>query len=85
MSVTAWPPLFYKNYTALLETLDIPTVHQPLSWFLNSKVPGAEGTLWAADPTPYPGSLRNVFSRDFYLYEKVVKFSDNVTHFFTLR
>jgi len=85
VSVTAWPPLFYKNYTALLETLDIPTVHQPLSWFLNSKVPGAEGTLWAADPTPYPDSLRNVFSRDFYLYKKVVNFSDSVTHFFTLR
>jgi len=85
VSVTAWPPLFYKNYTALLDILDVQTVHQPLSWFLNSKVPGAEGTLWAADPTPYPGSLRNVFSRDFYLYDKVVNFSNNVTHFFTLR
>ena len=54
-SVTAWPPLFYKNYTCLLKTLDVETTHQPLSWFLNSKVKGAEGTLWAAAPTPYEG------------------------------
>ena len=30
-SVTAWPSLFYKNYTCLLEELRVETVHQPLS------------------------------------------------------
>jgi predicted NAD/FAD-binding protein/cytochrome b involved in lipid metabolism len=85
VSVTAWPPDFYKNYTCLLSTLGIETVHQPLSWFLNSKVPGAEGTLWAADPTIYDGSLRKVFAADFARYEAVVRFSRRVTNFFTLR
>ena len=84
-SVTAWPPLFYKNYTCLLNKLDIETVHQPLSWFLNSKVPGATGTLWAADPTPYEGSLRNVLKKDFAVYEKVVKFSDRMCNLLTFR
>ena len=60
VSVTAWPPLYYKNYTALLAEMGVETCPQPLSWFLNSKVPGSEGTLWAADPTVYPGSLRKV-------------------------
>jgi hypothetical protein len=33
VSVTAWPPLFYKNYTCLLDMLGIETVHMPLvSW-----------------------------------------------------
>jgi predicted NAD/FAD-binding protein len=84
-SVTAWPPLFYKNYTCLLNELGIGTVHQPLSWFLNSKVPGAVGTLWAADPTPYDGSLRNVLRKDFEVYERVVRFSDRVCNLFTFR
>ena len=84
-SVTAWPPLFYKNYTCLLNKLDVETVHQPLSWFLNSKVPGAVGTLWAADPTPYDGSLRNVMRKDFDIYDKVVRFSDKMCNFFTMR
>ena len=84
-SVTAWPPLFYKNYTCLLNELDIETVHQPLSWFLNSKVPGAVGTLWGADPTPYEGSLRNVLKKDFAIYERVVHFSDRMCNLFTFR
>lgn len=84
-SVTAWPPLFYKNYTCLLNELKIETVHQPLSWFLNSKVPGAVGTLWAADPTPYEGSLRNVLKRDFEIYGKVVRLSDSLCNLFTMR
>ncbi|KAK1745800.1 putative fatty acid hydroxylase-related protein [Skeletonema marinoi] len=84
-SVTAWPPLFYKNYTCLLNKLNIETVHQPLSWFLNSKVPGATGTLWAADPTPYDGSLRNVLKKDFAVYEKVVRFSDRMCNLLTFR
>ena len=84
-SVTAWPPLFYKNYTALLEELGVETVHQPLSWFLNSKVPGAVGTLWGADPTPYEGSLRNVLKKDFDIYGKVVRFSDACCNLFTCR
>ena len=84
-SVTAWPPLFYKNYTCLLKELEIETVHQPLSWFLNSKVPGAVGTLWAADPTPYEGSLRNVLKKDFEIYGKVVRLSDSLCNLFTLR
>lgn len=85
VSVTAWPPVFYKNYTALLEKLNIETVHQPLSWFLNSKVPGAEGTLWAADPTVYEGSLRKVFAKDFSIYKKVEVISRRVSELFTLR
>lgn len=85
VSVTAWPPVFYKNYTALLKYLDIETVHQPLSWFLNSKVPGAEGTLWAADPTVYDGSLRKVFEKDFRLYKAVERFSKYTCDLFTLR
>ncbi|KAL9182567.1 hypothetical protein ACHAXT_013219 [Thalassiosira profunda] len=84
-SVTAWPPLFYKNYTCLLDRLGVETVHQPLSWFLNSKVPGAVGTLWAADPTPYEGSLRNVLRKDFEIYDRVVKISDKMCNFFTFR
>jgi len=84
-SVTAWPPLFYKNYTCLLNKLDVQTVHQPLSWFLNSKVPGAVGTLWAADPTPYEGSLRAVLEKDFDIYGRVVHFSDTMCNLFTFR
>lgn len=84
-SVTAWPPLFYKNYTCLLNKLNIETVHQPLSWFLNSKVPGAVGTLWAADPTPYDGSLRNVMKKDFAIYDRVVRFSNTMCNLLTFR
>lgn len=71
VSVTAWPANLYKNYTALLQHLNIPTVHQPLSWFLNSKVPGYEGHLWGADPRVYDGSLRKVFEKDFRLYSVI--------------
>jgi len=85
VSVTAWPPVFYKNYTALLDYFQIETVHQPLSWFLNSKVPGAEGTLWAADPKLYEGSLRNVFKKDFERYRLVERLSNCITSLFTLR
>jgi len=85
VSVTAWPPLFYKNYTCLLDYLGIETVHQPLSWFLNSKVPGYEGILWESDPRDnYPNSLRKVFEKDFARYGTVVNFSRAVTKFFTL-
>jgi len=84
-SVTAWPPLFYKNYTCLLNKLEVETVHQPLSWFLNSKVPGAVGTLWAADPTLHDGSLRNVLKKDFDIYERVVRYSDTMCNLFTFR
>jgi len=84
-SVTAWPPLFYKNYTCLLNKLKVETVHQPLSWFLNSKVPGAVGTLWGADPTPYEGSLRNVLKKDFDIYGRVVRISDALCNLFTFR
>ena len=48
--VTAWPPLLYKNYTALLKEFRVETTPMPLSWFVNSKVKGREGFLWAADP-----------------------------------
>lgn len=84
VSVTAWPPVFYKNYTCLLDYLGIETVHQPLSWFLNSKVPGYEGVLWECDPKEYDGSLRKLFASDFAKYRAVVNFSRNVTKFFTL-
>lgn len=85
VSVTAWPTMFYKNYTCLLAKMGIETVHQPLSWFLNSKVPGYEGTLWECDPEVYPGSLRQVFAKDFEIYRQVVSFSRNVTAFFTMK
>jgi hypothetical protein len=85
VSVTAWPPIFYKNYTCLLETLGIETVHQPLSWFINSKVPGYEGTLWEADPAVYKGSLRQIFEHDFRLYKFCTDFTRNVTNCFTLK
>ena len=85
VSVTAWPPILYKNYTCLLEHLGIETVHQPLSWFINSKVPGYEGILWEADPAVHDGSLRKVFEKDFRLYKRVVDFTQAVTDFFTLR
>lgn len=84
-SVTAWPPTFYKNYTCLLEALGVETVHQPLSWFLNSKVEGAVGTLWAADPSKPEASLRRVLKKDFEIYGKVVQFSDTVCNLFTMR
>jgi len=85
VSVVAWPPLFYKNYMCLLNTLNIETMDIPLSWFVNSKVPGAVGTLWAADPKPYEGSLRNVMKKDFEVYEKVIRFSHRVCNLFTMR
>ena len=84
VSVTAWPAAYYKNYTALLEAFNIETVHMPLSWFLNSKVPGCEGTLWGADPRVYEGSLRKVFEKDFKCYSAVEKFSRYTTDLFCL-
>lgn len=85
VSVTAWPPLYYKNYTALLAELNIPTTHIPLSWFLLSKVPGCEGSLWGADPRVYEGSLRKVFEKDFRCYAAVEKFARYTTDFFLLK
>ena len=84
VSVTAWPPLLYKNYTLLLDRLGIETTGMPLSWFINSKVPGSEGFLWAADATESEGSLRQHFAEDFRRYSKVVPFVRSVTNFFTL-
>lgn len=84
VSVTAWPALYYKNYTALLKELGIQTTHQPLSWFLNSKVPGCEGSLWGADPRMYEGSLRKVFEKDFQCYNSVVQFARATTDLFCL-
>eukprot|EP00039_Didymoeca_costata_P004891 m.76870 g.76870 ORF g.76870 m.76870 type:complete len:746 (-) comp12588_c0_seq1:125-2362(-) len=84
VSVTAWPPILYKNYEALLNKLDVPTSDIPLSWFLYSKVPGSEGFLWVADPEATPGSLRERFKEDFRRYGMVKKFVDYTTRFFTL-
>jgi hypothetical protein len=75
----------YQNYTALLKKLQVETTHIPLSWFLNSKVPGAEGTLWAADPAAPEGSLRRRFEKDFARYAMVEAFARRCTDFFTLR
>lgn len=79
VSVTAWPPHLYKNYVALLEQLNVKTCKQHLSWFLNSKVPGAEGFLWAADPSAPEGSLRKRFADDFKRYERAISLIDKVT------
>ncbi|KAH8088640.1 hypothetical protein JL720_6588 [Aureococcus anophagefferens] len=88
VSVTAWPPLLYKNYTALLAHLNVETVAMPLSWFLNSKVPGYEGTLWGADPrcdvANGVNTLRSVFANDFRKYAAVELFARRCTEFFTL-
>ena len=85
VSVTAWPPLYYKNYTALLADLGVETVPMPLSWFLNSKVKGAEGSFWGADPTVSENhnTLRKVFEKDFRIYEKVERFAAATTDLFT--
>lgn len=85
VSVTAWPPLYYKNYTALLQLLNIETVPMPLSWFLNSKVEGCEGTLWGADPRIYEGSLRSVFAKDFAVYRRVEHLVSATTDLFCLK
>lgn len=84
VSVTAWPSLYYKNYTALLKELKVETIHQPLSWFLVSKVPGCEGNLWGADPRVYEGSLRKVFEKDFKAYSRAEKFARLTTDIFCL-
>ena len=84
VSVTAWPPIYYKNYTALLAELAIETVPMPLSWFLNSKVPGYEGTLWGADPRMHAGSLRKVFEKDFKAYAAAERFARITTDLFCL-
>ena len=83
VSVTAWPATYYKNYTALLAELGVETVPMPLSWFLNSKVKGCEGSFWGADPTVYPGSLREVFKKDFDIYHKCERFAAKTTDLFT--
>ena len=86
VSVTAWPAELYKNYVALLRQLNVETTQQTLSWVLNSKVPGYEGTLWAADPDIHEhNSLRKMFYKDFSRYSKAVKFADFVTRCFTLK
>lgn len=85
VSVTAWPEYLYKNYTCLLQELGVETVHQPLSWFLKSRVPGYEGILWQADPKNEKGSLRTVFANDFECHRKAVELSRNITNFFTLK
>jgi len=88
VSVTAWPALLYKNYTALLAHLEIETCPMPLSWFLNSKVPGYEGTLWGADPRcdveQGVNTLRDVFRSDFTAYARAERFARSCTDFFTL-
>ena len=71
VSVTAWPAPLYKNYVQLLKQIDVKTTPMPLSWFLNSKVPGLEGFLWAADPAAPEGSLRKRFAEDFRRYGQV--------------
>lgn len=47
-------------------------------------MPGAEGTLWAADPEIYPGSLRKVFEKDFKIYHVVERFAKHTTDLFCL-
>ena len=86
VSVTAWPSLLYKNYTALLKHLNVETCAMPLSWFLNSKVPGYEGTLWGADPNSDEqfNTLRDVFRDDFRAYERAEYFARRCTDFFCL-
>lgn len=87
VSVTAWPPLLYKNYEALLKEFEVETMPMPLSWFLNSKVPGYEGTLWGADPRcdDEKNTLRRVFADDFAKYQRAEKLVGKVTAFFTGR
>ena len=84
--MTAWPALLYKNYTALLKHLEVETCAMPLSWFLNSKVPGYEGTLWGADPSVDSefNTLRDVFKDDFRAYERAEYFARRCTDFFCL-
>eukprot|EP01063_Lacrimia_lanifica_P032337 TRINITY_DN550_c3_g1_i1.p1 TRINITY_DN550_c3_g1~~TRINITY_DN550_c3_g1_i1.p1 ORF type:complete len:754 (+),score=323.05 TRINITY_DN550_c3_g1_i1:199-2262(+) len=84
VSVTAWPAHLYKNYVALLKEIDVKTAPQHLSWVLNSKVPGHEGILWAADPDPQNSSLRQHFEKDFSRYGMAVKLVDFVTKTMTL-
>lgn len=83
VSVTAWPPILYKNYTALLQELGVKTKPQFLSWFVNSKVPNHEGHLWGADPAMEEGSLRVHFKKDFEQYGKALGVIDWVTYLFT--
>lgn len=84
VSVTAWPPTLYKNYAALLRRLDVETTSIPLSWFLNSKVPGHTGFLWAADPDVTPKSLREHFLKDFRRYDSLQRWVRRITNLFTL-
>lgn len=86
VSVTAWPPLLYKNYEALLAQLQVETTPMPLSWFLVSKVPGYEGALWGADARPSEtNTLREVFKRDFAKYKRAEDLIGTVTAWFTGR
>lgn len=84
VSVTAWPPSFYKNYMCLLDAIDIKTTPIRLSWFLYSKVPGAEGYLWPGDPKISKGSLRERFQKDFERYGLAVRIVEATTKFLTL-
>lgn len=86
VSVTAWPAHWYKNYTELLQHLNIATMPMPLSWFINSKVPGYEGSLWCADPDKSdPASLRKVFEKDFDRYDRVIRFVKATSSFMQLK
>ena len=76
------PFFLFRVFSILFET------HPPNSLSLHvcmSKVPGAEGSLWAADPTVYPGSLREVFKKDFAVYGAVERFARATGNFFTLQ
>ena len=56
----------------------------PLSWFLNSKVPGYEGTLWGADPSSM-SNLTRWTVRHFRAYERAEYFARRCTDFFVSR
>lgn len=85
VSVTAWPANLYKNYVLLLKELGVQTKPQHLSWFLNSRVPGHEGFLWAADPSAPEGSLRKHFAKDFAAYGTVLGIVEKVTKVLTFQ
>lgn len=85
VSVTAWDPELYKNYYALLNHLNIKQIPIHLSWFINSRVPGHEGFLWAADPEAPEGSLRRHFAKDFRQFGRVLNIIDTVTNILSFR
>ena len=85
VSVTAWPANLYRNYVLLLKQLEVQTKPIFLSWFLNSKVEGHEGFLWAADASSPEGSLRKHFKSDFDSYGRALSLIDRVTKLMTFR